>query len=529
MPPDMAIKVPTRSHTSSKPVRPDKPIATDFAAGGSPYRSWTLLGLGDAADTAIGRQSSAGRTHRASAFYGAAQEISTGKDTPSGHWEIAAVPVPFDWGYFPQTVPTFPQSLTDAIIERGEVPGVLGNRHASGTEIIEMFGEEHIQSGKPICYTSSDSVIQIAAHEQHFGLDRLYELCLVVRELVDPLNIGRVIARPFVGEAAGDFERTANRRDFAVPPPEPTLLDRLTSRGSKVIGVGKIGDIFAHRGVSEVRKAAGNMALFDAALGAMRDAGDGDLVFANFVDFDTLFGHRRDVAGYAAALEAFDRKAAGGPGLVETRRSAPADRRPWLRSDLAGVRSHAGTGPRLRGGARAAGRRYRDATDVCRHRRDRGRPSRPAGWTPRNLVLAGNRRKCLNFPRSRLSVVACNRPWRAPGSCRLKPADRILRFPLPTDLSARLEGRKIISLGRRAKYLTIQFEGGPMLICHLGMSGSFRDRSRSRRSGTRSIPSPALEGCSTRPHRVSSGVADARKDTGRVQRSKALRLHAVCR
>ncbi len=264
------------------------------------------LGLSEAADTATGGHSSAARAHRASAFYGAAQEISTGKDTPSGHWEIAGVPVPFEWGYFPQTVPTFPQSLTDAIVERGNVPGVLGNRHASGTEIIEMFGEEHIRSGKPICYTSSDSVIQIAAHEEHFGLDRLYELCLVVRELVDPLNIGRVIARPFLGEAAGAFERTANRRDFAVPPPEATLLDRLTSRGSRVIGVGKIGDIFAHRGVSEVRKAAGNMALFDAALDAMRDAGEGNLVFANFVDFDTLFGHRRDVAGYAAALEAFD-------------------------------------------------------------------------------------------------------------------------------------------------------------------------------------------------------------------------------
>jgi phosphopentomutase len=122
------------------------------------------------------------------------------------------------------------------------------------------------------------------------------------------LNIGRVIARPFVGETSATFERTHNRRDYAVPPPEPTLLDRLTARGSRVIAVGKISDIFAHRGISEVRKAAGNMAMFDKALGAIDDAGDGDLVFANFVDFDTEFGHRRDVAGYAAALEAFDRR-----------------------------------------------------------------------------------------------------------------------------------------------------------------------------------------------------------------------------
>ena len=178
------------------------------------------------------------------------------------------------------------------------------------------FGEEHIRTGKPICYTSADSVFQIAAHETHFGLERLYDLCRIVRRLVDPLNIGRVIARPFAGETAATFERTANRRDFAVPPPEPTLLDRLVERGSKVIGIGKIGDIFAHQGVSEVRKAAGNMALFDAALGAMDDAGDGDLVFANFVDFDMLYGHRRDIAGYAAALEAFDRRLPGSAGAA---------------------------------------------------------------------------------------------------------------------------------------------------------------------------------------------------------------------
>jgi phosphopentomutase len=170
------------------------------------------------------------------------------------------------------------------------------------------LGEEHVRTGKPICYTSVDSVLQIAAHEVHFGLERLYEFCKVVRGLVDPLNIGRVIARPFIGQTAASFERTHNRRDYAVPPPEPTLLDRLTARGSRVIAIGKIGDIFAHRGISEVRKAAGNMAMFDEALGAMDVTGDGDLVFANFVDFDTEFGHRRDVAGYAAALEAFDRR-----------------------------------------------------------------------------------------------------------------------------------------------------------------------------------------------------------------------------
>ncbi|RUU11661.1 phosphopentomutase [Mesorhizobium sp. USDA-HM6] len=266
------------------------------------------LGLAHAARTAAELPINFDAPLLASSFHGAAQEVSSGKDTPSGHWEIAGLPVRFDWGYFPDTVPAFPAELTGAIIREGKVPGILGDCHAPGTEIIERFGEEHIRTGKPICYTSVDSVLQIAAHETHFGLERLYELCLTVRRLVDPLKIGRVIARPFTGETRATFQRTHNRRDYAVPPPEPTLLDRLAERGSKVIAVGKIGDIFAHRGISEVRKAGGNMAMFDKALGAMDDASDGDLVFANFVDFDTEFGHRRDVAGYAGALEAFDRR-----------------------------------------------------------------------------------------------------------------------------------------------------------------------------------------------------------------------------
>jgi phosphopentomutase len=267
------------------------------------------LGLGEAAIVATGDYPAGlARVAAPNGFHGAAQEISDGKDTPSGHWEIAGVPVPFDWGYFPHTIPTFPAELTAAIVREAGLPGILGDRHASGTEIIAELGEEHIRTGKPICYTSADSVFQIAAHETHFGLERLYELCKIVRKLVDPLTIGRVIARPFVGETAADFERTGNRRDYAVLPPEPTIADRIVASGRKVIGIGKIGDIFAHQGISETRKATGNMALFDAALRAMDDARDGDLVFANFVDFDMHFGHRRDIPGYAAALEAFDRR-----------------------------------------------------------------------------------------------------------------------------------------------------------------------------------------------------------------------------
>lgn len=319
-----------------------------------------MVSLGLARAASLARGSNPKKTNQASvvqtAFFGAADEVSSGKDTPSGHWEIAAVPVRFDWSYFPQTEPTFPASLTSAILKQAGLPGILGDCHASGTEIIARFGAEHIRTGKPICYTSADSVFQIAAHETHFGLERLYELCKIVRRLVDPLNIGRVIARPFIGETEKTFERTANRRDFAVPPPEPTLLDRLVARGNQVIGIGKIGDIFAHRGVSQVRKAAGNMALFDAALGGMDDAGDGDLVFANFVDFDTLFGHRRDIAGYAAALEAFDRRLPeafsrlrGGDILLLTADHGcdPS----WMGSDHTRERVPViGTGPGLRGG-----------------------------------------------------------------------------------------------------------------------------------------------------------------------------------
>lgn len=239
-------------------------------------------------------------------LHGAATEISRGKDTPSGHWEIAGTPVAFDWGYFPAEGDAFPPELVEAICAEGDVPGILGNCHASGTDILARYGEEHIRSGKPICYTSSDSVFQIAAHEDSFGLERLLAFCETVRGLLDTYNIGRVIARPFTGSTPATFVRTGNRRDYSVLPPAPTLLDRATEAGRTVYAVGKIADIFAHQGIGRSIKATGNMALFDATLEAIDAAGDGDLVFTNFIDFDMLYGHRRDVAGYAAALEAFD-------------------------------------------------------------------------------------------------------------------------------------------------------------------------------------------------------------------------------
>src|SRR3990167_1090277 len=225
--------------------------------------------------------------------WGYAVEQSLGKDTPSGHWEIAGVPVLFEWGYFKDTPKCFPKKLIDALIKEANLCWELG--------------EEHQQTGKPIVYTSADSVFQIAAHEETFGLEKLYKTCEIARRLVDPYNIGRVIARPFLGKK-GSYYRTGNRRDYAVLPPQPTLLDKLKDQGKAVIAIGKTDDIFAHQGSTEVIKANGNMALFDATITAMQNFPQASLIFSNFVDFDSSYGHRRDVAGYANALEQFDKR-----------------------------------------------------------------------------------------------------------------------------------------------------------------------------------------------------------------------------
>jgi len=264
------------------------------------------LGLGAAAELSTGTVPKGLTNQPKGGRWGVGREVSKGKDTPSGHWEIAGVPVPFDWGYFPLTEPTFPPDLIAQLVEKAGLPGILGNKHASGTTVIAELGEESIRTGKPICYTSIDSVFQIAARETHFGLDRLYQVCEIAYQLTAPLKIGRVIARPFVGETADTFKRTGNRRDFAIPPPEPTLLDRVKASGNQVFAIGKISDIYAGSGVTHKIKASGNMVLFDRTLEAVDMAADGAFVMTNFVDFDQEYGHRRDVAGYAQALEAFD-------------------------------------------------------------------------------------------------------------------------------------------------------------------------------------------------------------------------------
>lgn len=240
--------------------------------------------------------------------YGFAEELSSGKDTPSGHWEIAGVPVLFDWGYFTGLTETFPEELLTQLIARAKLPGVLGNCHSSGTTIIAELGDEHRRTGKPIVYTSADSVFQIACHEESFGLQRLYDLCDIARELVDEYDIGRVIARPFIGDGPDTYARTGNRRDLTTPPHAATLLDKLAAAGGEVISIGKISDIYAHQGITRKVKANGNAALFDATVDVLKDAPDRSIIFTNFVDFDMMYGHRRDVSGYAAALEYFDER-----------------------------------------------------------------------------------------------------------------------------------------------------------------------------------------------------------------------------
>lgn len=266
------------------------------------------LGLANACELSVGiYPQGAAKTTNLIGAYGACSEISKGKDTPSGHWEIAGVPVLFDWGYFPDKTNSFPKELTDKILKRAGLAGFLGNCHSSGTVILEELGFEHMQTGLPIFYTSSDSVFQIACHEESFGLEKLYDLCKIAREELADYNIGRVIARPFIGNNKNEFKRTGNRHDYSVKPPAPTVLDKLISEGGgSVIAIGKIADIYAHCGITQSIKATGFDELYERTLEAMESSSENSIIFTNFVDFDSSFGHRRDISGYAKAIEEFD-------------------------------------------------------------------------------------------------------------------------------------------------------------------------------------------------------------------------------
>ncbi len=240
-------------------------------------------------------------------LWGAAAEVSLGKDTPSGHWELAGLPVPWDWCFFPDTTPAFPSDLSDFVAQAAGSAAILGNCHASGTAIIAEYGAEHMQTGQPICYTSADSVFQIAAHEETFGLERLLDLCRAVAPRLHAMKVGRVIARPFVGTPEEGFSRTANRRDFAILPPAPVLTNWVQDAGRRVHAIGKIGDIFTMTGIDTLKKGP-DAQLMQHLSTAIDEAEEGSLTFANFVEFDSLFGHRRDVSGYARALEWFDQE-----------------------------------------------------------------------------------------------------------------------------------------------------------------------------------------------------------------------------
>jgi phosphopentomutase len=273
------------------------------------------LGLGAALHLASG-MTAPGLGATPQGLWGAATEVSNGKDTPSGHWELAGVPVPWDWHYFPDTTPAFPPALSQQIAALAGTDGILGDCHASGTEIIARLGAEHIRSGWPICYTSADSVFQIAAHEGAFGLDRLLSLCERAAPILHAMRVGRVIARPFTGTTEAGFTRTANRHDYAIAPPSPTLCDWAQADGRRVHAIGKIGDIFSMQGITDVVK-GDDASLMQHLARLVETAEPGSLTFANLVEFDSLYGHRRDVAGYAAALERFD--AALGPIIAKLR------------------------------------------------------------------------------------------------------------------------------------------------------------------------------------------------------------------
>ena len=264
------------------------------------------LGLGAALELASGLKVDC-LSEEPTGAWGAATEVSMGKDTPSGHWELAGVPVPWDWHTFPKAEPAFPNDITAKLCELAGTTGILGNCHASGTEIIETHGAKHVETGWPICYTSVDSVLQIAAHEEHFGLERLLDLCAGIAPILHGMRVGRVIARPFVGNTVDGFQRTSGRKDFAIEPPSPTICDMVDAAGRSVYAIGKIGDIFSMRGIKEVRKGR-DAELMDHLFDLSNEAEDGSLIFANFVEFDSEYGHRRDASGYRDHLNWFNIK-----------------------------------------------------------------------------------------------------------------------------------------------------------------------------------------------------------------------------
>jgi len=265
--------------------------------GGMRLPNLEKLGIGN-----LGSYPGISRVAQPIGYCGKMAEKSVGKDTTTGHWEIAGIVTTEALPTFPHG---FPASLVKDFVDSAELPGVLGNCAASGTAIIDEWGAEHLKTGKPILYTSADSVFQIAAHEEAFGLERLYAISRLARKLTEPFKIGRVIARPFVGEP-GSFRRTENRRDYSLAP-APNCLDALQKSGVSVLSVGKIEDIFDHRGISAANHTGNNRDGLAATLDFLKsNRNQKSFVFTNLVDFDMLYGHRRDPVGFARALTELD-------------------------------------------------------------------------------------------------------------------------------------------------------------------------------------------------------------------------------
>jgi len=239
------------------------------------------------------------------ASYGKLAEISKGKDSTTGHWELGGLKIDFDFPYYPDG---FPQDIINKFLTETGMKGILGNKAASGTEIIKELGDEHVRTGFPIVYTSADSVFQIAAHEDVIPLDKLYEICTIARErvLIGEHSVGRIIARPFVG-SNGSYARTTNRRDFSLDPPSPTILDIFQAEGISAVAIGKVNDLFNYRGISENLKTKSNSEGIERIIECLNER-KGAFIFANLVDFDVYYGHRNDPEGFHNALKEFDAK-----------------------------------------------------------------------------------------------------------------------------------------------------------------------------------------------------------------------------
>ena len=273
-------------------------VNTALAVGGLNLPNLQALGLGNIYDVR-----GINKVDNPKASFGKMKEISNGKDSTTGHWEIGGIFVDLDFSYFPNG---FPDEITDKFLKLTECKGFLGNKAASGTEIIQELGDEHVRTGFPIIYTSADSVFQIAAHEEIIPLENLFEICKITREevLTFPIVIGRVIARPFVG-SSGNYIRTVNRKDFSMNPPDDTILDVLSKNSIGTVGIGKVNDLFNYRGIKTIEKTKSNEEGFKKIL-EYACKSKNSFIFANLVDFDVYYGHRNDPHGFADALKNFD-------------------------------------------------------------------------------------------------------------------------------------------------------------------------------------------------------------------------------